>query len=73
MDAHFDPKGGKTTLSFSPKEADGLFVLMQLVIEEERRKGTWVPNFGDDFFRKLATTKEKFPVGFDFESFVFIS
>lgn len=72
MDAHFDPKECRTTISFLPKEADRLSVLMQLVIEEEKKKGTRIPHLENSFFIDLATTKVKFSVEFDFESLPFI-
>lgn len=66
MDVRFNPNEGKTTLSFLPKETDRLSVLMQLVIEEEKKRGMQVPNFGKDFFKSFATSKDRFVVEFDF-------
>lgn len=66
MDVRFSPNDGKTTLSFLPKETDRLSVLMQLVIEEEKKRGMQVPDFGKDFFKSFATSKDKFVIEFDF-------
>lgn len=66
MDVRFSPNDGKTILSFLPRETDRLSVLMQLVIEEEKRRGVQVPAFGKDFFKSFATSKDKFVVEFDF-------
>ena len=66
MDVRFDPNQGKTTLSFVPKETDQLSVLMQLVIEEEKIRGTKVPDFEKDFFKRFATSKDKFVIELDF-------
>lgn len=71
MDVRYDPNEGKTTLIFSPKESDRLSLLMQLVIEEERVRGTRVPSFNEDFFRGFAGATEKFTVELKFEYLAF--
>ncbi|HAS84871.1 MAG TPA: hypothetical protein DCS23_02210 [Candidatus Yonathbacteria bacterium] len=40
---------------------------MQLVIEEEKTKGTRVPVFEKDFFKNFSTSRKKFVVEFNFE------
>lgn len=67
MDATFSDTEGKLVLFFKPSETYDAALHMQLLLEDEKRKGHCVPNFDKDFFKSFAASKEDFPVTFDFK------
>ncbi len=67
MNAGYDRATGSLSLCFMPSESWEAAVLMQLVWEDEWRKGTMVPDYSKDFFGKLATAREETPIEIDFE------
>lgn len=71
MDVRYNPLEGDLTICFNPRDAESLALLMELVIEEEKERGTHVPNFDKDFFEKFSTSREKFSIKFGFEHLEF--
>lgn len=67
MEATFDSEKGKLVLCFRPEETDEVPVHLQLLSEDEKRKGHSVPNFGEGFFIDLAASKKKARVVFTFK------
>lgn len=67
MEATFNSEEGKLILCFKPDETDEASVHLQLLFEDEKRKGHCVPNFGKDFFINLATSRKKARVVFPFK------
>lgn len=67
MNAGYDRATGSLSLCFTPNESWEAAVLMQLVWEDEWRKGTIVPDYSKEFFGKLAIAKEETPIEIDFE------
>jgi len=67
MNAGYDRETGSLSICFRPGESWEAAVLMQLVWEDERRKGTIVPDYGEDFFGKLTRSREEIPIAIDFE------
>ncbi len=67
MDASFNSEEGKLILYFKPEEIDEVSVHMQLLFEDEKRKGHPVPNFKENFFINLATLRKKARVVFTFQ------
>lgn len=67
MEATFNSEEGKLILCFKPEETDEVSVHMQLLLEDEKRKGHCVPNFGENFFIDLATSRKKARVVFTFK------
>ena len=67
MNAGYDRETGSLSLCFRPGESWEAAVLMQLVWEDEWRKGTIVPDYSEDFFGKLARAREETPIAIDFE------
>jgi len=73
MDVQFYPKNCELVISFEPTEAPDSAFLLQLVWEEEWQRGTTVPDFRNgDFFQKLASSKRKACVKFDYLYLEFI-
>lgn len=67
MEATFDSEEGKLILCFRPEETDEVSVHMQLLVEDEKKKGHCVPNFGDNFFVDLAASRKKARIVFTFK------
>lgn len=67
MNAGYDRATGSLSLCFPPSQSFEAAVLMQLVWEEEWKKGTLVPDYGKDFFDKLAIAKGETPIAIEFE------
>lgn len=66
MKVKYDAKKGGLTIVFAPVEIEELALLMELVFEDEWKRGTCVPDFRKDFFREVAVSKEKVRIDFDF-------
>lgn len=61
------PGEGNLIICFRPREAEKFALLMELVFEEERERGTFVPTFEEDFFEKLAKSEEEISIEFPFQ------
>jgi hypothetical protein len=72
MDILFNQEKGEVSISFEPfMEEDSIF-LMQLVHEEEWKRGTSVPDIGTPFFERLSAAKGKRKVTFSHDYLEFI-
>lgn len=72
MDARCNTATGSLNLCMDPEESWNLSVLLQLVSEEERKKGTPVPDFEKDFFEQIAVSRKKISLDFNFEHSKFV-
>src|SRR3989338_5740650 len=67
MEVRYNEKRGETLIIFDPREVEDSAFLLQMVWEEEWRRGTTVPNLRDvKFFRGLAAAIRKALVKFDY-------
>lgn len=72
MDVKYEVEGkGSIVIALDPREVANSAILMQLVLEEEGRKGTLVPDLKNDFFENLAKAEKKVHIKFDYEYFPF--
>ena len=67
MDATFNSEEGKLILCFRPEETDEVSIHLQLLLEDEKMRGHPVPNFGENFFINLATSRKNARVVFPFK------
>lgn len=66
MDVNYSTKKGELAIIFTPVEARELSLLMEMVLEEECKKGTCVPDLKKEFFRTFAASSKKVKINFDF-------
>lgn len=69
MDVLYRTEEGSLCICFEDYEASDLAVTMQLVFEDEKKRGKRVPPFGRDFFKEISNTKGKVAINFDVEYF----
>lgn len=65
MEADFINKDGKLIFRFSPDETAEASLYLELLFEDERRKGHPLPDFGKSFFREFARTRDMYQVEFN--------
>lgn len=71
MDATFNSEKGTLVLCYRPEETDEASVHLQLLLEDEIRKGHSVPVFKDGFFLNFAASRKKVRVEFNFKNLGF--
>ncbi|MHB0865595.1 MAG: hypothetical protein ACYC1Y_01710 [Minisyncoccota bacterium] len=67
MDVMFNQEIGRLVISFESYEARDSLFLMQLVFEEEERRGMLVPDFDAAFFERLVSVERKRWVRFSYD------
>ena len=65
MNLNFSKVNGTVTLGFRPKETPDASILLNALFENEKRRGKPIPDFGEDFIKKLATSERDVSVIFD--------
>lgn len=71
MNVLFDSEKGELAFAVEHHELDEIATLMQLVFEEERRKGSAVPPLDQAFFEELTSEERNGRITFGFSSLPF--